>query len=147
MSVTEKSAKVNDNNTDDIGTISLITRKEGCIDASLVEIYFNGNKSRMMVDTGAGASIIHYADDPEQDRIFKIENRKTYYLPYQYDVNWREIGDVKPASPNGIDYDEIFWSSDEEDKDDGDDEIKSITDQVSKRTGFNASDFVDQYES
>ena len=30
-------------------------------------------------------------DEPKRNRIFKIENRKTYYLPHRYDVNWREM--------------------------------------------------------
>ena len=83
------------------GTITLITGKIGNEHPSLIDAYFDGIRSEMMVDTGAGTSIIHHTDDPEKNRIFKIRSRKSYYLPYRYDVNWREIGgDIEPTINN-----------------------------------------------
>ena len=100
------------------GTITLITGKTGNEHLNLIAAYFNGIRSEVMVDTGAGASIIHHADNPKRDRIFKIKDRRSYYLPYQYDVNWREMHDsIAPAINNKPEYDELFWSSDDEDED------------------------------
>ena len=71
-----------------------------------------------MVDTCSGASIIRHGDDPTQDRRFTIRNRRTYYLPCQGDVNWRETNnDMELALADEIkemNYDELFWSSDDD---------------------------------
>ena len=73
-----------------------------------------------MVDTCSDASIIHHVDNPAQDRIFKIRSKRTYYLPYRGDVNWRETNnDIELAladENNETNYDELFWSSDDEDE-------------------------------
>ena len=135
--------ETDDSSSGATGTVTLITRNEGSSQASLIEAYFNGNKSRMMVDTGAGASIIHHADNPEQDRIFKIRSKRTYYLPYRYDVNWREVdGNIAPTINNKTEYDELFWSSDDEDMgdtssdDEGEDDMNksSINEDESRLT-------------
>ena len=79
------------------------------------------------MDTCAGASIIHHVDNPAQDRIFKIRNKRTYYLPYRGDVNWREtINNIELTlsdENNKTDYDELFWSSDDEDESSNDVEL------------------------
>ena len=72
------------------GTITLITRKKRHAQTCLVEAYFNGNRSAVTLDTGSSVSIIHLINNPAQDRVFKIREERTYYLPCQGDVNWRE---------------------------------------------------------
>ena len=77
-----------------------------------------------MVDTCSSASIIHHVNNPTQDRIFKIRGRRTYYLPCQGDVNWRESSnDMELTLARGnmtqeMNDDELFWSSSDDDEDD-----------------------------
>ena len=53
-----------------------------------------------------------------QDRIFKIRGKRTYYLPWQGNGNWRETNnDMELAvadETKEMIYDELFWSSDDE---------------------------------
>ena len=65
-------SKANGESTEATGTITLITRNKDHAQTSLVEAYFNSDKSAIMVDTCSSVSIIHY-NDPAKDRIFKSE--------------------------------------------------------------------------
>ena len=125
--VPPQSDQEGDDSSEVTGTITLITKNEGCAQASLIEAYFNGDKSTMMVDICSGASIIHHVDNPAQDRIFKIRSKRTYYLPCRGDVNWRETNnDMELALADGnkeTNYDELFWSSDDEDESSNDVEL------------------------
>ena len=56
---------------------------------SLVEAYFNGKETSIMVDTGSTVSIIHY-NDPTQDRIFQIKKKRTCSHICQDDGNSAE---------------------------------------------------------
>ena len=74
----------------------------------------------MTADICADASIIHHPDNPAQDRIFIVEDKRIYYLPNRGNVNWRETNiDIGLELSDGNrepDYDELFWSSDDEDE-------------------------------
>ena len=83
-------SEVDDGSDEVTGTTTLIIRKKSHAQTCLVEAYFNGDRSAIMVDTCSSVSMIHLINDPAQDRIFKIRGRRTYYLPCQGDVNWRE---------------------------------------------------------
>ena len=85
--VPSQSDQEGDGSSEVTGTITLITKNEGHAQTSLIEAYFNGDRSAMMVDTCSSVSIIHHVDNPTQDRIFKIRGKRTYYLPCQGDVN------------------------------------------------------------
>ena len=67
---------VHDDSPKITSTITLVTREREHAQVSLVEAYFNGKETSIMVDTGSTASMIHY-NDPTQDRIFKIEKKRT----------------------------------------------------------------------
>ena len=58
------------------GTITIITRKKGHDQDSIVKTYFNGKEASVMLDTGSTVSTIHY-DDPTQSRIIKIGKKRT----------------------------------------------------------------------
>ena len=70
-------SEVHDDSPKGTGTITTATREKEHTQDSLVRAYFNGKEASVMVDTGSTVSTIHY-DDPTQDRIFKIEKKKTY---------------------------------------------------------------------
>ena len=80
-------SEAGDNNSEATNTVTLITRNEGSLQANLIEAYFNGNKCTVTVDTCANASIIHHPANPALDRIFKVRDKVTYYLPERGDVN------------------------------------------------------------
>ena len=65
--------------------------------------YLNGVKRRMLVDSGAAASVIHNTQDPRKSRIFKVQSVERNYLS-----NWYKSSD-------------IYWSDEEEDHDDNND--------------------------
>ena len=108
-----------DSDNEALGTITLIMGNRENKHPSLIDVYFNGIRSEMTIDTGAAASILHHTDEPKRDRIFKIKGRKTYHLPHRYDVNWREM-DANIAPTLNNENDEVFWSFDDEVEDMGD---------------------------
>ena len=99
------------------GRITLVVGKRENELPNIISAYLNGVRRRILVDTGATASIIHYSNDPRKDRIFKIVNVQTYYLPQWYDMNWKELEpNMASLTGNESQYDEIYWSSEDEDE-------------------------------
>ena len=106
-----------DNNKEIYGTITLVIGKRENVASNVISAYLNGVEKRVSVDTGAAASIIHHSIDPRKDRKFKTLNVQRYYLPNRYDMNWKELEpNVTSLTGNESQYDETYWSSEDEDE-------------------------------
>ena len=77
----------------------------------------NGVERRVIVDTGAAASIIHNNLDPRKDRKFKVIGAQSYYLSSWHNVyRRRDNSNMTSTRENYLQCSEIYWSSEDEDE-------------------------------
>ena len=88
--------------------ISLIIGRKDNGKIDVLHSYLNGIKRRMLVDSGAATSVIHNTQYPRKSRLFRIESVEKNYL---YD--WYNSSD-------------IFWSDEEGEHDDNDEEQQCL---------------------